>query len=138
MNASTQWEEFLNPERTQERLISASLYITAFEMLKESIVGRIRDFYFVGFSPDGLEYSQIYKDEVLGLNKKPLYASLTWLCNSEVISSADLDVFKKLTDVRNVLAHELPSVVFLGKELSIIENMKILMDLLKKIEVWWV
>ncbi|QNB05757.1 hypothetical protein G5S34_02490 [Herbaspirillum frisingense] len=75
---------------------------------------------------------------MLSLNKNPLYASLKWLSDYEVVDHEDLATFKKLNDLRNVLAHELPSVVFLGKDLSIAENMKILMALLKKIEVWWV
>ncbi|WP_139236012.1 hypothetical protein [Pseudomonas sp. NFACC24-1] len=63
----------------QERLIAVSLYITAYEMLKESIVGRLRDFYCIGFTADGITISPDYKRKVLALNKSPLYASLTWL-----------------------------------------------------------
>ena len=138
MNFKKQWEDFLTPEITQERLITASLYITAFEMLKESIIGRIRDFYCIGFSPNELEYSSKYKDEVLSLNTSPLYASLKWLIGSEAIHEEDLSTFEKLKNLRNTLAHELPEVVFTGKNLSVTEHMKILMDLLRKIEVWWV
>jgi hypothetical protein len=39
------WEDFLNPEVTRNRLLAASVYIAAFEALKDSIVGRIRDFF---------------------------------------------------------------------------------------------
>ncbi|WP_353191639.1 hypothetical protein [Pandoraea pnomenusa] len=45
MPANEQWEQLLTPAVMQEKLISASLYITAFELLRQSIVGRIRDFY---------------------------------------------------------------------------------------------
>src|ERR1039458_385518 len=34
------WEEFLTPEILRNKLISASLYLAAFEMLKDSVVGR--------------------------------------------------------------------------------------------------
>jgi hypothetical protein len=37
------WDHFLNPEILRPKLISVSLYLTAFEMLKQSIVERIRD-----------------------------------------------------------------------------------------------
>lgn len=43
------WENFLNPEVLRPNLIMASLYIAAFEMLKDTIVERIRDFYITGF-----------------------------------------------------------------------------------------
>jgi len=39
------WEEFLNPEVMRPRLIAASIYIAGFEALKDSIVGRIREFF---------------------------------------------------------------------------------------------
>ena len=65
----TQWEQFLSPKVMQERLISASLYITAYEILKESIIDRIRSFYMVGWNiEDGEVLGSEYKLEVLSLN----------------------------------------------------------------------
>ena len=43
------YEDFLNPEVQRRRLISASLYIAGFEILKKSIVNRIRGFFWNGF-----------------------------------------------------------------------------------------
>lgn len=54
MSTTEKWEHLLTPAVMQERLISASLYVTAFELLKESIVGRLRSFYMVGFDIDGV------------------------------------------------------------------------------------
>jgi hypothetical protein len=42
-------ENFLNPEVLRPNLIMASLYIAAFEMLKDTIIDRTRDFYTTGF-----------------------------------------------------------------------------------------
>jgi hypothetical protein len=61
MTAQKQWEEFLNPKITQDRLMFASLYITGYEMLKDSIVGRIKDFYCDGFSEGSLTFSPDYQ-----------------------------------------------------------------------------
>lgn len=138
MNVEKQWENFLTPAVIQERLIAVSLYITAYEMLKDSIIGRIKDFYCIGFDAEGLTMSPDYQKNVLSLNKSPLYASLKWLQESEVISDQDLLIFEELRRLRNLLAHELPKHVFTGTETSIISSMQLLMDLLKKIEVWWV
>ena len=44
------WERFLNPDSLRANLVTGSLYITAFEMLKDSIIERIRDFYSTGFN----------------------------------------------------------------------------------------
>lgn len=138
MTTTQQWEDFLTPAVTQERLISASLYITAYEMLKESIIGRIKDFYCIGFDVETLTVSPAYKINVLSLNKSQLYSSLTWLHNSGVIDVEDLKTFENLKRLRNSLAHELPHHVFTGKETSILSSMNVLMCLLRKIEVWWV
>src|SRR4051812_24693751 len=41
-------ERFLDPAVLRPQIICASVYIAAFESLKESIVARIRDFYWIG------------------------------------------------------------------------------------------
>ena len=43
------WESLLNPDVLRSNLIMAALYIAAFEVLKSTIVKRIRDFYVTGF-----------------------------------------------------------------------------------------
>jgi hypothetical protein len=48
------WKRFLDPEVLRPNLILASIYIAAFEVLKNSIIERIRDFYVAGF--DGKEW----------------------------------------------------------------------------------
>ena len=47
------WEEFLNPDVMRPHLIAASIYIAGFEALKDSVVGRIRDFFWTGFDESG-------------------------------------------------------------------------------------
>src|SRR3990170_1537518 len=43
------WEEFLDPQILRTRLISASLFLAAFEILKDAVIGRIRNFFCLGF-----------------------------------------------------------------------------------------
>lgn len=138
MAADKQWEDLLTPAVMQERLISASLYITAYEMLKESIVGRLKDFYCIGFTEDVITISPDYKRKVLALNKSPTYASLIWLKNAEAIDQRDIDVFETLKHLRNSLAHELPVIVLAGKDLALMERMQDVMNLMRKIEIWWI
>jgi hypothetical protein len=47
------WEEFLTPEVLRGKLISTSLFLTVFQMLKESIIERIENFYTFGFDEAG-------------------------------------------------------------------------------------
>lgn len=138
MSVEEQWEQLLTPAVMQERLISASLYVTAFELLRESIVGRIRSLYMVGFNPDGDIIDEKYEKTVLSRNKSPLYASLNWLLENDVVDETDLLSFERIKSARNSLAHELPALVMQGANFNHIERFQELIALLKKIEVWWV
>lgn len=137
-SATEQWEQLLTPAVMQEKLISASLYVTAFELLRESIIGRIRSFYMVGFDADGDVIDEKYETVVLSRNKSPLHASLDWLSENDVIDNNDREVFERIRTTRNLLAHELPSMVMGGKDFQHVERFQELVALLKKIEVWWV
>src|SRR6266851_10528783 len=97
------WENFLNPATLRPRLITVSVYIAAFELLKSAIVVRIKDFYTFGvdrFDPE-------YQAEVLSKNGSPVYASLEWLKEMHAIDDTDVAVFEGVKDLRNKLAHEL-------------------------------
>lgn len=137
-SATEQWEQLLTPAVMQEKLISASLYVTAFELLKESVIGRIRSFYMVGFDADGDVIDEKYETVVLSRNKNPLLASLDWLSENDVIDKSDRQAFERIRTTRNLLAHELPSMVMGGKDFQHVERFQELVALLKKIEVWWV
>ena len=138
MTASDNWEQLLTPSVMQQKLISASLYVTAFEILKESIIGRIRSFYTVGFDADGEIISDEYKTKVLARNKNVLYASLNWLTERDIIDSSDLAALERIKATRNSLAHELPSLVMGNADFNHIERFQELVLLLRKIEIWWV
>jgi hypothetical protein len=138
MTVRENWEQLLTPSVMQQKLISASLYITAFEILKESIIGRIRSFYIVGFDTDGEIISEEYKTKVLTRNKSVLYASLDWLSERDIIVASDLAALERIKATRNSLAHELPSMVMGNADFNHIERFQELVLLLRKIEIWWV
>ena len=138
MSVNEQWEQLLTPAVMQQRLISASLYVTAYELLKESIIGRLRSFYSVGLDKDGDVIDEKYASSVLSRNKNPLYASLDWLVENDVIDQNDFKLFERLKASRNLLAHELPSIVIGGADFQHTEKSQELVALLRKIEVWWV
>lgn len=132
------WEQLLNPAELRGRLIFASLFITAFELLKDSIVGNIRFFYTDDLDVDGNTVDDEYERTVLSRNKSPLLASLDWLSENEVIDEIDRQAFERIRTTRNSLAHELPTMVMGGKDFHHIERFQELVALIKKIEVWWV
>lgn len=132
------WERFLDPEVVRPSLFMATMFITVFEILKNSIVDRLRDFYSVGWTKDDNAVSSEYASNVLSRNKSAVYASLNWLQEHEAIDKADLAIFEQLKSTRNLLAHQLFDVVTGQAASTHQEQFNELVALLRKIEVWWV
>jgi hypothetical protein len=132
------WERFLNPEILRTNLIVVSLFMTAFEILKDSIIERIRGFFTSGFDQNGLIISEDYNIKVLRLNKSPLYASIEWLKGMEAIDDRDILEFNKIRDCRNELAHEIVNFISKGPKIDPLPLFSNMIDLLYKIEKWWI
>lgn len=98
------WESFLNPTILRPRLITASLYIAAFELLKAAIIDGIRSLYISGFDQNGIQVSPEYQSDVLVKNASPLYASLEWLKEADAINEDDVAVCEMVKNLRNEIA----------------------------------
>ncbi len=132
------WERFLDPDVLRPSLFMATMFITTFEILKDSIVDRIRGFYTDGLDENGLVIGPKYQTHVASKHKSILYASLEWLQEHEVIDGTDLESFELLKKTRNLLAHQLFAVVTGHVESAHEAQFEILVELLRKMEVWWV
>lgn len=132
------WERFLDPDVVRPSLFMATMFITTFEILKNSTVDRIRDFFSIGWSEEGSTVSPEYEAKVLSRNRSALYASLNWLHEHQAINDQDLETFELLKKTRNLLAHKLFDVVTGQRESNHTEQFPVLVELLRKIEVWWV
>lgn len=132
------WEAFLDPDVLRGKLISASIYIAAYELLKGSIVERIESFFSTDFNQEGRLTSPEYDMEVLSRNRSQLYASLDWLRENDVIDDADLAAFETIKAYRNQLAHEMSGLIAGSTNIAYLEQLPIMAALLKKIETWWI
>lgn len=132
------WERFLDPDLLRPSLFLATMFITTFEILKDSVVDRIRNFYIDGLDEAGQIVGLEYQTEVLSKNKSVLYASISWLREHEVIDDYDLETFEQLKKTRNQLAHQLFAIVTGQVESAHEAQFAVLVALLRKIEVWWV
>ncbi len=136
MNYSTRkLEDFLNPEVLRTKLITASMYLTAFELLKDGIIDRVKAFYITGFDENETEVSTAYNTEVLSLNKSHLYASLLWLKRQGAIDDDNLAAFESIKTCRNGVAHELQRIVAGDTEVAFVEHFHALISLLRKIQL---
>ena len=133
-----QWERFLDPDVLRPSLFTAKMFITTFEILKNSVVDRSRDLYSIGWSEEGSTVSLAYKAEVLSHRKSPVYASLNWLHENQLIDDGDLEIFEQLKSTRNLVAHQLFDIVTGQAKSNHIDQFQVLVEPLRKIEFWWV
>ena len=132
------WKTFVTPDILRSKLISASIYLAAFEILKESIVEHLENFFSNGFDTTGPLASPKYATEVLSRNKSPVYASLSWLKEQGAIDDVDIAAYENIKKCRNQVAHELPKIIAGNNYVDFLEQFPIMVSLLKKIEVWWI
>ena len=139
-NAHQSLEKFLNPEMLRSNLIAASIFITSYEILKNSIVDQIRSFYTHGFDDSGPTVSESYRSKVLVLDPKSRLfpASIAWLRANSVIDAKDEQTIADLTQHRNEIAHKLPE--FLSNADRDVELARLagLVALVRKIDRWWI
>ena len=137
-DVQSEWERFLDPKELRPNLILASLYIAAFEILKNSIIERIRDFFIVGYDGQDWVISSDYKEQVSRKDKSLTYASLKWLKEVNAIDDGDIVTFNKVKDCRNLLAHEITKFLAKGLPVEFSSCFNDMVALLDKIERWWI
>jgi hypothetical protein len=132
------WAKFLNPEVLRGNLIVASIFLAIYEMLRTSVIDRIRDFFSHEFRDGEWIASEDYQTKCLALDKSPLRASLLWLKQMSAIDDADIARVDRIREHRNELAHDLPK--FLGTADTEV-NVQLLVgiyELVTKIDRWWI
>jgi len=132
------WEDVLNPEIMRERLISISMFITAFELLRETIVENLRSFYADGYDSDGPIVGEEYELHVLSKNRSIVHASLSWLLENGAIDINDVRSFDEIKKIRNRVVHEMLHAFTKGEDFNVIEAFDPLIALMRKIGIWWV
>ena len=101
----------LSPKEVRQNLIKASVFITAYELLKDAVVGNVSGFFLCGFDQSGLKYLTEYERDVLSRDKSKVRASLLWLLDMKAITPEDLTAFDEMRKHRNDVAHELPKLL---------------------------
>lgn len=137
-----------NQKQIRSFLITASLYITAFELLKDSIAKRIEDFFLVGTKCRNHDRQKEYDEEMRPYREKhkdkkdkKTYASLDWLIHVRAISEADIQKYDDVRSFRNEIAHEMLNFMSV-KTAENLEKMNqhfiTMLELLRKIETYWI
>ncbi|EMH4164294.1 hypothetical protein RJ498_005147 [Pluralibacter gergoviae] len=128
------WERILDPKILKRRVISYSVFISAFEMLKNVVIGRLERFY-INF--DDEQDMVEYKIKVLDRNKSKLYASLNWLVEYNALEKVDIDEFERLKIIRNKLSHEMLDLLPEDELFDVTNEIRAIIELTRKVEIWW-
>lgn len=70
-NTTDQWEQFLDPDAVRPSLFLTTMFITTFEILRDSIVDDLRNFYTNGFNEHKPIVDPEYQSKVLTKNTSP-------------------------------------------------------------------
>lgn len=134
---ASSWEKFLHPEALRNNLISAALFISAFEMFRDAVEEKPKTFFSDGFDERGPIINQKYKSEVQSLAKSPFQASLLWLKGMEAFNQDEIDKINEIRRHRNELTHNLVQFVSEHDKNLEINLFESLLQLFSKMEKWW-
>ena len=137
-DTTASWEKFLNPKTLRQNLVAASVYLAAYEMLKQALIDQLRGFYSNSWSAeDGWIVSESYGKKVLSLDKKEMVACAKWFRNSGALTDDDLLVLSDIAKHRNTVAHELPSLLSSVEQEVSLTHLRCIFALIIKIDKWW-
>lgn len=138
MNEINNWEALLNPELLRKNLVAGALYLCSYEILKNTIVERIKSFFNFDYKNGKSLENQEYRKEVRNINKNIVSASLQWLKKNTVISEDDILKFNILRSQRDEIAHRMIDVLSSQGNYIHINYLTDALELLEKIEKWWI
>jgi hypothetical protein len=141
INPAEYFEKLLDPNLLQANLLLAALFTLSYEFVEDRIVDGILEFYCMTIELAKVDRRsddyQRYKSEVLSLDKKPVFASLLWLENSNAISRDDIEAFENIRAHRNEIVHELIDYISDPSKQIRLQLLTNLIDLFEKIQKWW-
>ena len=132
------WEKFLDPEKLKTNLILGSIYLTAYETLKNSVIDHVKGIYQFSI-PSTPDEKLKYKEKVLNYcPKDEFHACCLWFFREGAIHDDDINKIKNIRKHRNEIAHELPK--FIANIEYDINRTRIqdIYIITRKIDTWWI
>ena len=136
------WENLINPDVVREKFATVGLFLVAYEILAGCIRDKPRGFFAHEFKNGVSVPSDEYKAEVLALDPKGKFdakrGGIEWLNRMGAIDETDRNAIRGVTDLRNKVAHELPEIVLGGSLPAMNDHLSTLLELIEKIDRWWI
>ncbi len=137
-STSASWDKFLNPDVLKQNFVQAGLFLAAFEMLKQSLIGKPRDFFWNGFKDGKHIVSPDYQEKVLSLSKHKYEASVRWWQQQGAIDDGDATRLAEIREHRDMIAHEMPKLIGTVEHSIRLDLLYGISELLAKIDNWWI
>lgn len=128
-------KKITTPDFIKRNLISASLILVAYELMKYSVVNRAKDFF------TSSNFRNQIKDLRKNLPKKrckhDLLVYALWYQKNNVLSVRDFKNIIKIWEYRNDVAHELLKYTIDSDFELDIKKLFQLRDIIEKVDIWW-
>ena len=142
------FKKISTPETLKRNLINASLILTAYELMKYSLIKQAKSFFehdkeeWPGQCP---EVSNEYKNEIAKIQKQlpnkfqkyPLLIYAAWFKEHKVLSEADFNNIVRIWRYRNKIAHELIEFLIDSDFELDVKYLFEIRDIVEKADSWW-
>lgn len=135
--------KFFDPDELSRSLLQVSLYLTAWETLRSSIIEQVKGFYSDNWTID--EQGKLkgvatprYKKDVIKLHPKDeMHACCLWLKSMEALNDDDIASIAEIRRHRNSIGHEI--VDYITRDDTSVSRDAIfsILMIVKKIDTWW-
>jgi hypothetical protein len=132
------WAKLLNPKELRSNLVCASVYLTAYEFLRQALIEHLEGFFADRFGASGPILGKDYREKVLSLHKKPFFASANWFRNCGALTDANLERIREIREHRNFVAHNVLEAVGSVKSSVRKDLLYAIAEIVRKIDVWWI
>ena len=135
--------KFVQPDEVNRGLQHVSLYLTAWETLRSSVIDHVKGFYSDNWTIDGRgnlkgEVGAEYKEKVISLHPKDeLHACTLWLQNLGAFDEADIEMINSARRHRNSISHEIRDYITRNDTNVDREALFGIYNVVKKLDVWW-
>ncbi|MCS6289627.1 MAG: hypothetical protein H8K10_11700 [Nitrospira sp.] len=132
------WAKLLNPDELRTNLVRASIFLTAYEFLRQALIEHLEGFFSDGWDVNGPILGEDYRCKVLSLHQMPFFASAIWFRNSGALSDDDLGRLREIREHRNFVAHHIPEILGSVEAEVRPDLLRAIADIVRKIDIWWI
>lgn len=130
------------PETLKRNLINTSLILTAYELMKYSLIDQRKNFFEIEGKPPSKTYrneiEQFRKELPKEFRKYPLLVSARWFQKYDALDKTDFENIEKIWRYRNEVTHELIKFLVDSDFEVDVKYLLQIRDIVEKVDIWWI